>query len=238
MITVVCLLFVMVSGYAAFTTNLSITATGNIKEPSKVIQSFGEYSNEDFHSEYYKENIVSATFLDTAVVPDNAVDSFNVSDDKEHGGVMAWVVPNAKDNTKYDLYIRADGGVIANPDSSYLFYDMYALKTIDFNDNFDTSNATNMECMFAQTSSLNGLDLSSFDTSSVTTANSMFFSTNVSTLNLCNFDTSNITNMSSMFKETKNFKNVYVGSNWTSAQADTTDMFLGSSISEVTTGMC
>ena len=202
----------MTAGYAAFQTNLSITAKGNIKEPSKIIQSWGQYSNEDFHTDYYRENIVSATFLDTNQVASNATESWDVSEDGK-GGVKAWVVPNAEDNTKYDLYIGAKDGVIANEDSSYLFYNFIGMKTVDFQNNFDTINTTNMSLMFHKQS-------------------------NLRSLNLCFFDTNSAIYMRKMFQETFSLETIYVGSNWATEQADTTDMFLYSNISSVTTGQC
>lgn len=84
------LLFLCV-GYAAFSTNLSIIAKGNIKEETRVIQSWSSTDQTDFHSDFYKQNIVSVTFLDNNNVPSNATESWNVSGNKENGGVMAWV---------------------------------------------------------------------------------------------------------------------------------------------------
>ena len=320
------LLFLCV-GYAAFSTNLSITAKGNIKEKSRVIQSWDMNSQTDFHSDFYKENIVSATFLDNNKVPSNAAESWNVSEDKENGEVLAWVVPNSSDNTKYDLYIGAKGGVIANIDSSFLFYNFQNVVNINFDDNFDTSNSTdmsrmfnnctslvsldlsnfdtrnvtsmyamfcmwnidsdsvlennlssiifgknyvtsnviNMRSMFAGLIKLQNLDVSSFDTSNVTTMyhmfldchslteldlsnfdtsnvtnmESMFFSCkNLTELNLCSFNTKKVTNMIWMFQFTISLKNVYVSSNWSTSQADTSNIFQYSNISSVTTGEC
>ena len=135
------LLFLCV-GYAAFQTTLNITAKGNVKEKTRIIQSWGDTSQTDFHTDFYKQNIVSVTFLDNANVPNNATESWNVSEDKENGGVMAWVIPNLNDNTKYDLYVGARGGVIANENSGYLFYNFSKIESINFNDNFDTRDAT------------------------------------------------------------------------------------------------
>ena len=316
-ITSVCLLFIMTAGYAAFSTNLNITAKGNILEKSRVIQSWNQTSNEDFHSNYYKENIVSATFLDTSEVPDNATESWNVSEDKEKGGVMAWVVPNSEDSTKYDLYIGANNGVIANENSSNLFYNFINMEEITFNDNFDTSkvtdmsymfqfcynleslnissfstvnvtdmnhmfnrcynlvtldvssfdtsNVTNMRAMFANCYSLTSLDLTNFKTSNVTNMRDMFTrnhnlttlnitsfdTTNVTDmygmfyymqslteLNICTFNTNKVTNMGKMFEGTTNLTSIKVGNNWTTTNADTTNMFTGSGVSSVTTGQC
>ena len=116
-----CLLFVITAGYAAFSTNISLHVKGNILEGTRVIQEWDENSETDFHSDYYKPNIVNITFLNNNNVPDNAVESWNVSENKEKGTVKAWVVPNSSDLSKYDLYIGAKGKVIANEDSSNIF---------------------------------------------------------------------------------------------------------------------
>ena len=324
-ISTLCLLFFMVAGYAAFETNLNITAKGNIADRSRVIQSWTATSQEDFHSDYYRENIVSATFLDNARVPSNAAQSWDVSEAKDKG-VMAYVVPNNEDNTKYDLYIGANGGVIANENNSYLFSNFRALSLIEFGENFDTvlaidmtgmflnctsleeldlsnfdtrnvtsmyamfgvydnnsgfldnklvsikfgdnfktNNVTNMRSMFTGLSKLETLDVSGFDTSKVTSMFHMFmrcenlktlnlssFNTsnvtdmnqmfayckNLTELNLCTFDTSKVTDMKWMFQQAPKLTKIYVGPNWTTANADITQMFYGSSVSSVTTGQC
>ena len=211
------LLFLCV-GYAAFSTNLSITAKGNIKEKSRVIQAWDANSQTDFHSDFYKEHVVSVTFLDNNNIPSNATESWNVSEDKENGGVMAWVVPNNKDNTKYDLYIGAKDGVIANPDSSYLFNLCTGIEVIDFNNNYDTRYVTNMVRMFSGTWSEDGSmsmalkeikGLENFDTSNVTNMASMFlYCTDLTSLNVSSFNTSNVTDMSYMFNRLESLKTV------------------------------
>ena len=199
-ISALSLLLLITVGYAAFQTNLTITAKGNIKEKSRVIQVWDDTSQTDFHTDFYKQNIVSATFLDNASVPSNATESWNVSEDKENGGVKAWVIPNNEDNTKYDLYIGAKDGVIANENSMGLFYNFTAIKSINFNNNFDTSYVTNMYGMFYNCTSLTSLDLSSFNTSNVTDMYGMFNNcSSLTTLDLSTFDTRNVTSMQAMF---------------------------------------
>ena len=138
------------------------------------------------------------------------LESWNVSEDKEKGTVKAWVVPNSSDSSKYDLYIGAKGKVIANEDSSNIFYDFRGVKEINFDNNYDTSNAIDMSRMFLNCTSLTELDLTSFDTSNVTSMYAMFcmWDTNINyfpTNNLLNitfgpnFNTSNVTDMQSMF---------------------------------------
>ena len=322
-ISALSLLLMITVGYAAFQTNLSITAKGNVKEKSRIIQAWDANSQTDFHSDYYKQNIVSATFLDNNNVPSNATESWNVSEDKENGGVMAWVIPNNEDNSKYDLYIGAKGGVIANEDSGYLFYNFINVNFIDFNGNFDTSNTynmsnmfqdclslvtldvssinthnvtdmmnmfgiseknysksklkqiiglenfdtgnvinmqgmfvrnsslteldlsnwntsnvTNMSWMFQQCTSLINLNLSNFDTRKLEKMRGMFQSVGLETINLCSFDTNNVTDMQLLFQLTPNVNKIYVGSKWTTSNADTYNIFDHSNVSSVTTGQC
>ena len=67
----------------------------------------------------------------------------------------------------------------------------------------DTSNITDMHYMFYM-SSLTSINLSNFDTSNVTLFDSMFAScSNLTSVNLSNFDISNAIDISSMFSSTK-----------------------------------
>ena len=67
-------------------------------------------------------------------------------------------------------------------------------------DEYDTSNVTDMSCMFDGCSSLESLDLSGFDTSNVTDMFNMFDGcSSLESLDLSGFDTSNVTDMSKMF---------------------------------------
>ena len=164
-----------------------------------IIQSWSSSSTTDFHNSTYRKNIITATFLDNKDVPDNAVASWDVSAGK-NGSVMAWVIPDETDSTKYHLYIGGDGGIIANKNSSYLFRNFTNLQKITFGDNFDTSNVTSMGSMFSGCSKLTTLDVSNFNTSKVTDMSSMFSNcSSLTTLDVSNFDTSNVTTMQSMF---------------------------------------
>ena len=187
-----------------------------IEEPeiSNVIQSWSDMSTSDFHSDKYKSSIVTATFVDTREVPTNATESWDVSKAKD-GGVMAWVIPTSTDKTKYDLYIGADGGVKANTNSAHIFYDFTSLKTIKFNDNFDTSTAKNMYAMFSGCNSLTTLDLSSFDTSNVRTMIEMFRKcSSLTNLDISYFDTSNVSNMWSMFSNCESLTDIVFPENF------------------------
>ena len=58
-ISVFLCLIIMASGYAVFST---FYVKGNIIEGTRVIQAWDENSQTDFHSDYYRQNIVSVTF--------------------------------------------------------------------------------------------------------------------------------------------------------------------------------
>ncbi len=216
-----CLLFVITAGYAAFSTNISLHVKGNILEGTRVIQVWDENSKADFHSDYYKQNILTITFLNNNNVPENAVESWNVSEDKERGTVKAWVVSNSSDSSKYDLYIGAKGKVIANEDSGYVFYDFRGVKEINFDNNYDTSNAVDMTKMFMNCTNLQALDLSTFDTRDVTSMYAMFcmwdglnnigLESKIEYIKFGNnFITDNVQNMRSMFAGLRKLKELDV----------------------------
>ena len=99
------------------------------------------------------------------------------------------------------------------------------LKTIDFR-GFNTSNVTNMNCMFWGCRSLVNLDLSSFDTAKVTGMNGMFFECDsLSSINMSSFTTSNVTNMSYMFYRCKSLKEIDLSRFDTSKVTDMSYMF-------------
>jgi len=93
-----------------------------------------------------------------------------------------------------------EDSVIANVNSSGLFFDMQATRVIEGIEKLDTSNVTNMRGMFSSMVFVEELDLSNFDTSKVEDMSTMFAGCrSLTNLNVTSFDTSNVTNMSSMF---------------------------------------
>ena len=112
-------------------------------------------------------------------------------------------------NILYNLYIVSNYKIFApsNCENIFSFYGfdkryrrISNLIQIDFNNNFNTSNVTDMSYMFSKCTSLTSLDLSSFNTSNVTSMEDMFeYCSSLTSLDLTKFDTSNVTNMSDMF---------------------------------------
>ena len=87
---------------------------------------------------------------------------------------------------------------------SYWFSDFEALSRIENIENLDMSNVESMGAMFSMCLNIENLDLSSWDTSSVTNMNALFYTYNnkvpkYKSINLEGWDTSNVTDMTVMF---------------------------------------
>lgn len=116
-----------------------------------------------------------------------------------------------------------------------MFQGCSSLKTITFGEKWNTSKADSLTFMFRSCSSLTSLDLSNWNTSNVTDMRGMFSGcSSLTSLDLSYFDTSKVTSMLSMFENASNLKAIYVGPNWTTANANTTAMFTGCGVSSVT----
>ena len=140
------------------------------------------------------EAVRTVTFLDS--LADRPETFWDVSADGD-GSVAAWAEENGEG---YDLYIGAEGGVTASPDSSLLFINCNNLTRVSFGDHFDTSQVTDMHSMFYKCASLAEADVGSFDTSRVTDMAVMFYECgNLTELDVSGFDTSQVTRMTAMF---------------------------------------
>lgn len=86
-------------------------------------------------------------------------------------------------------------------DCSWWFSGFKGLTTITHLEYLNTSQVTNMQCMFQNCESLEALDLSTFNTENVTSMYGMFQScTSLKSLNLSSFNTSKVKQMGYMFK--------------------------------------
>ena len=178
--------------------------------------------------------INSITLLDTNIVPDNAINSWDVSY-FEDGSVMAWIVESEDSTTPYDLYIGGDGGIKAPSNSSNLFAtgEFPATRAINNLDILDTSDVTNMSRMFYGDPEGNGalegtLDVDSWDTSKVTDMSFMFYrQVYLTDLNISSWDTSNVTDMSYMFSNCWELTNLDVSNFNTSNVTNMQEMFGG-----------
>ncbi len=183
-----------------------VTVTGEFVHNSNLAKLQSVTSSYEEEIWKYKSSTTKIVFEDNIHEVEGAVESFNISSDKEdlEKQVMAYVVLN-EDNSTHTIYIQGNGGVRANEDSSNLFYNFIKLASIEGLEYFDTSNVIDMSGMFCACLSLSSLDLSSFDTSQVTDMNGMFYQCNsLTSLDLSSFNTSKVTDMFDMFYQCNN----------------------------------
>ena len=137
---------------------------------------------------------------------------------------------NNSEQSLYNLYIVSDAPIFAPTDCLKIFSDFSNLKTINFNNNFNTSKVTNMQSMFSGCSSLTSLNLDNFNTSSIMNIKQMFYHCeSLITLNLSSFKTLNVTNMYGIFESCKSLTSLDLSSFNTSKVTTMEMMFFGCS---------
>ncbi|MEE0671268.1 BspA family leucine-rich repeat surface protein [Prevotella sp.] len=108
-------------------------------------------------------------------------------------------------------------------DMRYMFNLCKSLESLDLS-NFNTQKVTLMDNMFNQCLQLTSLDLSNFDTQKVTKMNNMFYyCTGLKTVDISNFNTQAVKNMDSMFRYCTNLATIYVGENFVTTNARSSD---------------
>ena len=106
------LTFFVTIGYARLKETLTITSSAKFS-PIPVLKATYEDDENAFRSSTYKEKIKTITFEDKINVPNNAIESWDVSE-QQNGAYMDYVLPNETDSTFYDLYIQGNGKIYAN----------------------------------------------------------------------------------------------------------------------------
>ena len=161
----------------------------------------------------------------------------STQENKVYGYLVDTGLKDSTDNTKslYNLYIVSEAQIFAPNDSSYIFtfynYDKNGrrisnLISINFNNNFNTSNVTDMQYMFNDCKSLTSLNLSSFNTSNVTIMENMFRRcSSLTTLDLSSFNTSNVISMITMFYDCGSLTSLDLSNFNTKNVTDMADMF-------------
>ncbi len=108
-------------------------------------------------------------------------------------------------------------------DMSKMFNLCKSLESLDLS-NFNTLKVTLMDNMFNQCLQLTSLDLSNFDTQKVTKMNNMFYyCTGLKTVDISNFNTQAVKNMDSMFGYCTNLATIYVGKNFVTTNASSSN---------------
>ena len=166
----------------------------------------------DFNLSFYQDQYISKIkkiVIQNKIEPkENAIETFDESFLK-NGEIMSYVVENA-DGT-YTVYIQAAGIMHLPPDSSGYFANMPLLQTIEGLQYLDTSRVKNMSTMFRLDRSLQNLDLSNFNTFSVTDMSSMFSEIGLQTLDLSSFNTMQTKYFFYMFYNSYNLTTIKYG---------------------------
>ncbi|EOB2766072.1 BspA family leucine-rich repeat surface protein, partial [Enterococcus hirae] len=139
--------------------------------------------------------------------------------------------------------IVLSGKVVAPKYSGYLFSSTYTGKQlknvteIEGLSQLDTSNVTDMRCMFSDMRSVINLDVSGFDTSNVTSMNYMFKNmSNITSLDVSGFDTSNVTGMYTMFQGLSRVTSLDLSNFDTHKVTDMRDMFVDTPLKKLILG--
>ncbi|CCY94678.1 lipoprotein [Firmicutes bacterium CAG:884] len=218
----------------------------------------GYSANSEFWNNTYRPYIRTVTFgNDLSNLPSNCTSenlcwdvSYNSSQNKKVYGYLidsGLTVSETDSSTSttiekplYNLYIVSEAPIFAPSDCSYIFsffkYDNNKYKSnlvqINFNNNFNTSNVTDMYRMFYVCSSLTSLDLNSFNTTNVTDRRYMFGGcSSLTRLDLSNFNTSKVDDMSYMFENCSSLTSLDLSSFNTSSVTKMASMFFGCSSS-------
>ena len=109
---------------------------------------------------------------------------------------------------------------------SYMFYTNRSITSINLS-SWDTSKVTTMERMFHTCEKLTSLDVSSFDTSNVTNMSCMFSDcSKLTELDLSAFNTEQVIDMFAIFIRCYTLKKIYVSERWTtSSVSESESMF-------------
>ena len=141
------------------------------------------------------DTTIKAFTRSTTISDTYKTDAYKVSTSDSLTPIYMWYNSNT-------IYWYSDATTVYfNPDSSYMFYKLYRLPSLDLTV-FNTSKVTNLKYMFMWCVDLASLDVSNWDTSNVTNMDTLFCHTSIKVLNVNNWNTSNVTNMSAMFNQT------------------------------------
>ena len=199
----------------------------------------GASSKTEFWSDSYRPYIKTISFEkninNLPSTCDNANLCFDISSTDSKRQVYAYLKDSgskdASNNVLYNLYIASDAPIFAPVNCASLFENFTSLVTIDFNNNFNTSNVTNMVGMFQGCTSIVSLDLNSFNTANVTdmtsgNTRSMFYGcSSLTNLYINNFNTKNVTAMGALFSGCSSLTNLDLSSFNTSNVTNMYGMF-------------
>ena len=204
---------------------IKATCTVTVGNATLMVATHGNWKDTDnyLRSNVAKNKIESIKFIKGQVPTSGIIEQFDASE-AEDSSIIGYYT-DEDSNDMYELTFVSETNIEANQNSSYLFYYLSNVKEIAF-DNFDTSQVTNMNSMFASCRSLTSLDVSKFNTSQVTNMSYMFNQCrNLTSLDVSKFDTSKVTDMYYMFYSCSSLTSLDVSKFDTSQVTDMRYMF-------------
>ena len=191
----------------------------------------GNYPQTDFHTDDYKSNITSIITKNDNIVPETAVESWDISEAQD-GSVMAYVEKNNKvvpDSVNTEMHSTISKvkdiskTIYATPLEKIETTNPYKL-TIGGKGGIIANE--NMVGYFDEFRNMTLIDLSVMDTSEVTDMGSMFAGCGgLTSLDLSDFDTSQVTNMRAMFEQCSSLTSLDLRNFDTSKVTNTSEMF-------------
>ena len=189
--------------------SISANIVINSKQTNPAYMKNGSDFKSEFWETTYRYSIKTITFSnDLSNLPSTCneenlcwdISASPTQKNKVYGYLVNTGLKDENDKPFNNLFIVSNARIYAPVNSSGLFYNFTKLVKINFNDNFNTENVTNMSSMFSECSSLTSLDLSNFNTASVNTMYEMFNScSSLTSLDLSSFNTAKVTVMYDMF---------------------------------------
>ncbi len=169
-------------------------------------------SEDVFDSGILRSSIEKVTFQNT--IPTNLTNEDQPIDVSLNGdnSVIAYF-KDADSNSKYEMYIAANGMIIGK-DLSRLFNYYKELVRVENANYLDTSDVTTLRAMFQKCEKLAYVDVSSWDTSNVTDLTGLFNNCYVlPSIDVSNFVTSKVTTMEALFSNCRSLTSINL-SNW------------------------
>lgn len=196
-------------GFSALNKDVSITSTVDAYKINLLVNNGTTYPQRFLNcTSFDGDDVTSLTFSRTA--PSAYTQTCDVSAAQD-GSIIAYFNDGA-------VYVVSDNGYVYTS-SNTKFENLTHCNSINFNHLINTKYLTNASEMFLNlcsdsSCSMTNLDLTDFDTSSVTNMAMMFKQNlHVHSIDLSSFNTSNVTNMTEMFWGSSGLEIIYANSN-------------------------
>lgn len=215
-------------GYTEYNTNRAVLNTLLMSEEVPLVgHAYARYNSEDKTLYFFRDE--EGKYEERQVIGNETF----FTQVEDYARNPAWPDPEGERGKECEKIVFED---VIRPLTCRCFFNSFEkLEEIQNIEKLDTSHATRTDAMFEYASSLQEIDVSSFNTSNVTNMTAMFHATNATEIKLGNLDTSNVTTMNNMFGVT-NVSELDLNSFNTSKVTNMEDMFINSSVETIYVG--